>query len=40
MNKSEVISCTDMILNTFSSIEKEAFNKNTKFILTPILDAN
>lgn len=32
MNKSEVISCTDMILNTFSSIEKEAFNKNTKFI--------
>lgn len=32
MNNNTVISCSEMIMNTFSSIEKETFEKNSKII--------
>lgn len=32
MNSNDVISCSEMIMNTFSSIERESFDKNSKII--------
>lgn len=32
MNNNDIISCSEMIMNTFSSIEKESFENNSKLI--------